>query len=100
MPSNCMRSRLAGTAHHCSRLVPRCRKSGKAEALFVVPAGRDHSSRTLSGHSNCETALILAAGQYLAERKLRLLVLLCNSEGAGRPWRWPVCRWSGMERST
>jgi hypothetical protein len=47
------------------------RKSGKAKHLFVFSQKENPSSRPLSGNSNCETALILAAGQYLAERKLR-----------------------------
>jgi hypothetical protein len=36
VPSNCMRLSVKKAAHNCSRLVPRCRKSGKAKDLFVV----------------------------------------------------------------
>ena len=55
-PPNCMRSRLAGTSH-ATLASAALQEIREAIGLFVVPAGRDHSSRSLSGHSNCETAL-------------------------------------------
>src|SRR5579862_6369603 len=36
VPSNCMRLSSKKAAHYYLRLVPRCRKSGKATQLFVV----------------------------------------------------------------
>jgi Formate/nitrite transporter len=58
-PPNCMRLSAKKAAHRCSQLVPRCRESGEAIGLFAVfSQGKPHS-RSLSGHSNCETALEL-----------------------------------------
>jgi hypothetical protein len=56
-PSNCMRLSAKKVAHRCSRPVPRCRKSGKREAFLWFSLKQNHTSRSLSGHSNCETAL-------------------------------------------
>src|SRR5271168_2372276 len=54
---NCMRLSAKEAAHRFSQLVTRCRKSGERQAFSWFSPKENHSSRSLSGHSNCETAL-------------------------------------------
>src|ERR1700733_13890879 len=55
---NCMRLSAKKVAHLCSRPVLRCRKSGKRSSFSWFSPKENHTSRSLSGHSNCETALM------------------------------------------
>jgi hypothetical protein len=75
------------------------RKSGKAKKSFVVPAGRDHSSRTFLDHSNCETALAEGSGRPLgtAEFVTGLERLLGRPIARRAPGRKPTAGVTGVQ---
>src|ERR1700691_3783860 len=64
-PPNCMRLSAKKAAHRFSPLVPRCRKFGKRQAFSWFSSKENHTSRSFSVHSNCETALIQAHAKKL-----------------------------------
>src|SRR5271154_4605787 len=57
-PRNYMRLSVKKVAHNCSQPVLRRRKSGERQAFSWFSPKENHSTRSLSDHSNCETALI------------------------------------------
>jgi Protein of unknown function (DUF4019) len=65
-PRNYMRLSVKKVAHNCSRSVLRRRKPGERQALSWSRRRRDHSSRSLSDHRNCETALSRLRFRWLA----------------------------------
>ncbi len=58
-PRNYMRLSVNKVAHNCSRPGLRRRKSGERQAFSWFSPKENHTSRSLSDHSNCETALSL-----------------------------------------
>jgi hypothetical protein len=57
-PRNYMRLSVKKVAHNCSRPVLRRRKSGDRQAFSWFSPKENHTSRSFSVHSNCETALV------------------------------------------
>src|SRR5271170_7151719 len=55
-----MRLSVKKVAHNCSRPVLRRRKSGGQQAFSWFSPKENHTSRSFSVHSNCETALARA----------------------------------------
>ena len=56
-PLNYMRLSVKKVAHNCSRPVLRRTKSGERQVFSWFSPKENHSSRSFSVHSNCETAL-------------------------------------------